>query len=56
MNEWLCPPFPHPRQYLAQQLAAANWGGKSYTELCEISVKKLESDYGNCLRAVVNKA
>jgi hypothetical protein len=44
------------RQYLAQQLAAAQWGTKSYGDLCKMAVKKLESDYGNCLRAVVNKA
>ena len=49
----------HPgyKQYLAQQLDQAKWqAGKTVAELSRIGVKKLESEYGNCLRAVVHKA
>jgi len=48
----------HPgyRKYLARQLFMAKWGSKTQEQLSGMAVKKLESEYGNCLRAVVNKA
>ncbi len=50
--------FPGYAVYLAQQLLNAEWAavrGKTIHEVMRRGVKKLESDYGNCLRAVVNK-
>jgi hypothetical protein len=50
--------FPGYGQYLAQQLLNADCPhtrGKGIQEVMRRGVKKLESDYGNCLRAVVNK-
>lgn len=41
--------------YLATQLESAKWSTKSKAELFVLGPKKLEGEYGNCLRSIVNK-
>lgn len=50
--------YPGYGVHLAQQLLAAGWPSvRGKTSLAEAArgVKKLESEYGSCLRAVVDK-
>jgi hypothetical protein len=42
-------------QFLATQLVQSQWSKKSKAELFVMGPKKLEAEYGNCLRSIVNK-